>query len=106
MTHLPQKREYRVRVSAKIKVMVRHSERTQRDCGCSNSLTHDVHPKGSGRRIVASVYYRGGSFRCSVPDIVVRGSGMGTPYFSGILKSVENGTLALAGAGVLSRTNF
>jgi hypothetical protein len=31
---------------------------------------------------------------------------MGTPYSSGILKPVENSTLALAGADVLSRTNF
>jgi hypothetical protein len=48
VTHLPQDGEYRIRVSAKIEVMVRHDERDQRDDDCSNSPTHDVYPQAAG----------------------------------------------------------
>jgi len=48
VTHLPQDDEYRIRVSAKIKVMVRRGECDQRDASYSNSSTHDVYPKAAG----------------------------------------------------------
>jgi hypothetical protein len=48
MTYLPKDYEYDVRVSAKIKVMVRRGECDQRDASYSNSSTHDVYPKAAG----------------------------------------------------------
>jgi hypothetical protein len=48
VTYLAQDDEYRIRVSAKIKIVVRHGERDQRDASYSNSSTHDVYPKAAG----------------------------------------------------------
>ena len=48
MAYLPQDDQYRIRVSAKIEVMVRRGECDQRDARYSNSSTHDVYPKAAG----------------------------------------------------------